>query len=312
MRKALLIMFLLCFSILGSWGAFMATASVAPKKIVVFLPSADNPFWIEVRRGIESLTTELGDSITLSILTSGDLDAASQIEQLTTVLSRKSADAIVIGIADNRAPAPVIARYNQAQIPVVMIDTKLDIEAANNSNATYDAFIGSDNRLGGVIAAKEMVKKLEGVSNKSILLIKGSYIHQSAIDRAEGFIAGLAGHWNILDRDGEWSRQRATEITIGVMKRQPVKGIFAGNDDMALGAVAALKSLNLPREKLPLIIGFDATPAGIAAVKEGYMYASVKQDPRGMGRTGVMLAVDLLNGKEIKKETLIPVVIAHE
>lgn len=283
-----------------------------PKEIVVFLPSADNPFWIEVRRGVEDAATELGKDYKVTILSSGDLDAAAQVEQLSSVLSRGKVDAIAIAIANNRAPAPMIAKYNKAGIPVVMMDTKLEEDAAVTAGASYDVFIGSDNRLGGQKAADEMTNQLKklGYGNK-VLLIKGDYIHQSAIDRAEGFIEKGKSQLQIIEREGEWSRQRATEITIAVLARETVDGIFTGNDDMALGVIAALKSSGLPKEKLPVVIGFDATSAGMEAIKEGYMYASMKQDPVRMGKAGVVFAKELIIGTpSVEKENMIPVSVA--
>lgn len=312
MQKNLFIATILAIGTLAlTIGSFAWTGQASQiRQIVVFLPSASNPFWIEVRHGIEEKAKQLGSGYNISIMASGDLDATSQLEQLKSILDRKAVDAIVIGVANNRAPAPVIAEYNAAKIPVVMIDTKLDEKAAKESGATWNAFIGSDNRLGGYKAGETMAKALAEKENHRVLLIKGSYIHQSAIDRAEGFIDGAGKKLEILEREGEWSRQRATEITTGVMTRDPVGGIFASNDDMALGAVAALKNIGLSDKEMPVIIGFDATPAGIEAIERGEMYASVKQDAAGMGAAGVSLAVDILNGHDFKKETLIPVQVA--
>jgi ribose transport system substrate-binding protein len=191
---------------------------------------------------------------------------------------------------------------------VVLIDTKLDNGAAAEAGAKWDEFIGSDNRLGGKIAAQAMVEALRGKGHR-VLLLKGSYVHHSAIDRAEGFIEGAAGKLNIVERDGEWSRQRATELTLGVMTREPVDGIFASNDDMALGSVAALKSLGVSGADAPIIIGFDATSSGVEAINRDEMYASVKQDTHGMGVAGVSLAQALSYGRDVPKDTLIPVVL---
>lgn len=305
--------FLLFLNICFLFLIFSSCAQKTPKEIIVFLPSADNPFWIEVRRGVENTASDLGKDYKITILSSGDLDAASQVEQLSSILSRGKVDAIVIGIADNKAPAPILSKYNKAKIPVVMIDTKLDEETSRTSGTTYNSFIGSNNRYGGHLAAQEMEKAIfaKNRGNK-VLLIKGNYIHQSAIDRAEGFIEKGSDKLKIIERQGEWSRQRAMEITTAVMMREPVDGIFASNDDMALGVIAAFKNLGIAKNKMPIIIGFDATPNGIKAIKEGYMHASMKQDPIEMGRAGVMSAKNLLEGKPVEYEKLIPIKVAKK
>jgi ABC-type sugar transport system substrate-binding protein len=298
---------MMCVSVALFIGATLNTSYANDRKeIVVFLPSASNPFWIEVRAGAEEAASEHSDKYSVLTMASGDLDASSQVEQLENVLRRHIANAIVIGVANNRAPAALLAEYNNAHIPVILIDTKLDEEAAKQTGAITNAFVGSDNRTGGDKAAKAMVGALKE-KGKRVLLIKGKFVHQSAIDRAEGFEQGAKGRLEIVERDGEWSRQRANEITSGVMSRDPVDGIFASNDEMALGAIAALKNLHLSSDKMPIVIGFDATPAGMDAINNGDMYASVKQNARGMGVDGVNLAIDLLEGKSsVPKETLIP------
>lgn len=287
---------------------------IEKKQIYVFLPSAQNPFWIDVRSGVDAQAQEHRDHLDIVVITSGDLDAASQVEQLKSILARGSADAVVIGLANNQAPAPVIAEYNNAGIPVVMIDTKLDKKAATQSGATWNAFIGSDNLYGGKLAAEVMIDGLRkrGSKEKKVLLIKGSYVHQSAIDRAEGFIEGATGELTVIEREGEWSNTRANELTTGVMLRSPVDGIFASNDDMAMGAIASIINLDLTAEQTPLVIGFDATPVGKEAVNSGSMYASIGQDANGMGAAGVSAALALARGEEVSTERYIPVKVYPE
>src|SRR3954467_9750980 len=94
------------------------------KRIVVLLPSRDNPFWVEVRNGIEEEKAALGSNYDVQIVTS-ELDAGDQVNQLRDALLR-NVDGVVVGIADSRAPAPVIAQFNKKNIPIVLIDTPLD------------------------------------------------------------------------------------------------------------------------------------------------------------------------------------------
>jgi ribose transport system substrate-binding protein len=297
---------IVAFGILFILGYSLLSSRNPSREIVVFLPSAENPFWMEVRRGVQDKANSLGSSYGVTILASGDLDAASQVSQLKSVLDRGRVDAIVIGVANNKAPAPTIASYNKAGIPVVMIDTTLDDKAAAEAGASWNAFIGSDNRLGGEKAAMTMAEALSK-RGKRVLLIKGSFVHQSAVDRAEGFISAAHGRLEVVEREGEWSQQRANELTTGVMIREPVDGIFASNDDMALGAIAALKNLPAKTGRAPIVVGFDATIDGLRAIKSGDMYASVRQDAYGMGEAGVSLAVKLLRGESVSRKTLIPV-----
>ncbi len=79
-----------------------------------------------------------------------------------------------------------------------------------------------------------------------------------------------------------------------------VKALFACNDEMALGAIQAIKTANKTRQTI--VVGFDATKDGLSAVADGTMEATVAQLPSEMGKIGVSKAIDLINGKLVEKE----------
>lgn len=272
----------------------LSQRGASEKDIYVFIPTVENPFWLEVRGGVEAAAAEHSGEYRVTILEAGTTDAATQVEQMRNALERGSVRAIVLGPTNDSAPAPIVARYNRAGIPVVLIDTELERGAANRAGARADTFIGSDNRLGGRIAGQAMVAALDGDSARPrVLLLKGSFVHQSGVDRAEGFIEAAGQQLDIIERDGEWSRQRATELTASVFARGEVDGIFASNDEMGLGAIAALQRLGVPESEWPIIIGFDATSEAQQAIRVGTMYGSVRQQAREMGRRGLLEAIRL-------------------
>lgn len=298
---AIAVVSLIGFRVWSSWN------QPERKTIVVLLPSRDNPFWAEIRKGVEAEKQQLGERYEVQIMASGEMDAADQVTQLRDALIR-NVDGVVIGIADSRAPAPAIAQFNVKNIPVVLIDTKLDSDAAAAAGAKTNAFIGSDNRQGGELAADAISQALAGKPGvKRVLLIKGSYVHQSAIDRAEGFMKGARGRFEVIERDGEWSKQKAVELTSAAVAREPLAAIFASNDDMALGAVSALDNARLPAARRPLVVGFDATGEGRKAIAEGKMYASVGQQTDRIGREGVSRLVKLLEKRPVDVDELVPV-----
>ncbi len=310
MIKRFVPFFVLLVAIIALGVYFYKRPGVEKSEVYAFIPAVDNPFWLDVRNGLEEEAAK-NPEFDVRILTANTTDAANQVEQLRGVLDRGRVDAIVFGPTNNRAPAPIIASYNRAGIPVVMIDTELDEGAAKSAGARWDVFIGSDNRLGGKLAAEAMAEAIETPSDgkPTVLLLKGSYVHQSAIDRAEGFIAGSEDRFELLERDGEWSRQRAIELTSSVISRQKLDGIFASNDEMALGAVAALQELAVDKSEWPIIIGFDATGPAQQAISNDLMFASVRQLPKDMGAAGLSSAIDLVkNGlPDNPEKTLVPV-----
>src|SRR6266851_3044528 len=98
MRRVSIVLGLLAFAILGLGGVDWAQTEGTTKEIVVFLPSAENPFWIEVRSGVGAEAAKLGGRYRVTTIATGDLDAASQIEQLNVVFDRRTANAVVIGL----------------------------------------------------------------------------------------------------------------------------------------------------------------------------------------------------------------------
>lgn len=265
------------------------------KQIYVFLPSVENPFWLDVRQGVEREAEKLGVSFEVRIVTTATTDGSDQIDQMSTAIARGRVDAVVLAPTNDRAPAPIVAQLNKKGVKVVLIDTELNPEAAKQVGASWDGFIGSDNRLGGKMAAEAIAVALKNVSGpKTVLLLKGSYVHQSAVDRAEGFVAAAkAADLRVIERSAEWSKQTANEMTQSQFSREPVSAIFASNDEMALGAVAALEQLKTSTEKWPVIVGFDATQDARAAIRTGKMHGSIRQQSAEMGASGIRRAAEL-------------------
>ncbi|MEQ1550285.1 sugar ABC transporter substrate-binding protein [Sphingorhabdus sp.] len=290
---------------------FISRSTTDKKQIYVFLPSVENPFWLDVREGVEREAKTLGPEYDVRIVTTASTDGSDQIDQMSTAIARGQVDGVVLAPTNDRAPAPLVAQLNRNETPVVLIDTDLNAEAKKQVNAQWDAFIGSDNRLGGQMAAKTIIDSLAAASGpKSVLLLKGSYVHQSAIDRAEGFIGAAKPVLRIVERSGEWSKQTANEITASQFSREPLSAIFASNDEMALGAVAALRKLNVPQGRWPIIIGFDATADAQTAIRDGYMFASIRQQAEEMGANGLRKLIALIEGRassDPKTKTLVKV-----
>lgn len=284
--------------------------------IAVVLPSATNQFWIDVQRGAQKaeIATEGYD---VEIRSSLDQDASSQVSILNNFLSRQNLVALVLGPASDTEVVPTIAKYNKKNIPVVVVDTKLDAAQIATHNAHWDAFIGSNNRDGGEKAAVQMVELFEdavGVEDHepmTILLLEGNRVHSSAVDRADSFmeVATKLGA-KVTKLNAAWKRSLAQELVASAFARGHYDGIFASNDDMAMGAIAALKSANIGAGDWPIIIGFDATRDAFAAIERGEMCHSIKQDSIGMGQQGVEAAIALLdNDPGVVKDRLLSVYV---
>jgi ribose transport system substrate-binding protein len=273
----------------------------AAPKIAVVLPSSDNPFWIEVRRGAEDAQKELAEKYSVLIAAAPGMNAQTQVDFIRNFYDRDKVAALVLGPASGSAPIGALVPYSTSKIPIIVVDSELNADEVARHNIQIAAFIGSNNVQGGVKAAEAMAKALAGPSKRA-LLIKGSQVHQSALDRAAGFEEGArkAG-LEVTPVDGEWLFERAQQVTTARFSREHYDGIFASNDVMALGAVAGLKIANVRTDAWPIIIGYDATADALQAIQRGEMYKSIQQNARLMGKEGVLSAV-----KAIEKDPTLP------
>jgi ribose transport system substrate-binding protein len=264
--------------------------------IYVLLPSTSNPFWQEVRRGAEEAGTE---SVPVIIRAGAfDTDASQQVQVMRQILDSERVAALVVGPASATEIVPTVARFNRAGIPVIVIDSRLAEAELRQSGAHMDAFVGSPNEMGAGLAA-EYIRARVGDSGR-VLLLAGSPVHETAHLRSRGFKDAASPGWQIDERTANWSRTEANRMARALAGDAVPDGVFASNDEMALGFAEGLRGVGLALERWPVIVGFDATPDGRAAVVDGTICATIAQNPRELGRQGVVLARQLLSDNSVR------------
>lgn len=145
--------------------------------------------------------------------------------------------------------------------------------------------------------------------NAKIVYLQGDGTQDSAVGRWEGFKAACLDKRPDIQLlsfvDAGWSKAEALKTMMLWMNMFPeINGVVAGNDEMALGAVAALKGAG--RLEGCLISGVDATPAGLAAVEAGEMAQTIKQDAKAQGESALTLAEGFLKGNPPSGDLAIP------
>jgi ribose transport system substrate-binding protein len=270
--------------------AAMTAASYAADTYVVGMkgPGAGNPFWAAVEAGAKAKGQELGVDVVV-VAPPAESDVQAQITQIEDVIAQGVAG-IALAPTDPNALAPVVDAAKAAGIPVVFIDTQ-----GINEGVT---FIGTNNAVGAALAADYMCKNLPQGSNVAIL--QGLISQSTGQARAEGSKKGLTdcGLNVVAEQTAEWDRAKGMSVTENIITGNPdIKGIFASNDNMALGAVEALKAA--AKLKDVMVVGFDANPDAAKSILAGEMTASVAQAPANIGGFGVQALVDLKAGKTI-------------
>lgn len=232
-------------------------------------------------------------------------DVERQLKIIDDLIARR-VSVLCIVPADSKAIAGAILRANQAGIPVLVLDNRADPATLAASKATITSFIGSDNVLGGRLAGDFVAQALNGKGKVAIL--EGVSGVDAAIQRKTGFLESLKGHPGVTvaaSQTANWSRELGMNTAQTILLANPdLNAIFAANDEMALGALQAVRG----RAGQPvLVVGFDAIDEALAAVEAGTLAGTVAQLPAQVGRLGVQTAMQLLGGETVSSEVSVPV-----
>jgi ABC-type sugar transport system substrate-binding protein len=252
-------------------------------------PGAGNPFWAAVEAGAKAKGEELGVEV-IVVAPPAESDVQAQITQIEDLIAQ-GVEGIALAPTDPNALAPVVDAAKAAGIPVVFVDTR-----GSNEGVT---FIGTNNEVGAALAADFMCKNLPAGSEVAIL--QGLISQSTGQARADGSKKGLeaCGLKVVAEQTAEWDRAKGLSVTENILAGNPnIKGIFGSNDNMALGAVEALKAANKLADVM--VVGFDANPDAAASILAGEMTASVAQAPANMGGFGIQALVDLKAGKTLE------------
>ena len=260
---------------------------------LAFVPKALNsPFWAEMERGADAEAATLGVQL-VSLAAERETDVERQYQIIENLIQQR-VDAILMSPAGSKELVPAIRKANDANIPVLILDTRIDSAAAESMGVHTVTYIGSDNFEGGRVAGRYLARELGGRGD--VAVIEGISGHETADQRRLGFLAGLEaspGVRVVASQTANWERARAYTVAENLLQAHPqLVGIFAANDEMALGALEAVAAAG--RLDSIRIIGFDAVPDAITNIRSGRLLGSVAQFPGEMGRLGVRYAVALL------------------
>jgi len=271
-----------------------ATLNATRYKILVDMkgPGAGNPFWAAVEKGAVE-TAKKWRVVDLAVLAPpAETDIPAQIAQVEDQITKK-VNAIVIAPTDASGLNPTFDKAKAAGIPVLIID----------SDTTWPdklTFIGTDNRAGGKLAGEYICKRL-GNQGK-VAIITGVMTQQSHIDRVGGARDAMkaCGLEIVAEQPANSLRDLGQTVMENILTANPdIKGVFASNDLMALGAIEAIRAAGKLGQIV--VVGFDANPDAAASILAGEMAASIAQSPYNMGAFGVANAIKALLGGTVDK-----------
>jgi len=241
-------------------------AELRKKLIVIIVPSQDNPYFKAEADAAAARAVAIGYRVRVD---DHEDDAYNQ-DNLVDAAIASNAAALILDNAGADASIAAVRRATKAGIAVFLIDREID------ATGIAKAQIISDNDQGARLVAAEFARDMGGKGDYAELLGKES--DTNAQIRTRGFHAVLdkdPGLTLVAAQSANWSQEEAFQKTETMLEAHPeIKAIIAGNDTMALGAAAAVKSAGLTHI---LITGFDGSPDAIEAIKTGELRATALQ-----------------------------------
>lgn len=274
--------------------SFSATA-MAQDTIAMVVSTLNNPFFVSMKEGAEKKADELGYKL---IVLDSQNDPSKELSNVEDLMIR-GVKAILINPTDSDAVSNAIRVANQAKIPVLTLDR-------GASRGDVVSHIASDNVAGGEMAGKFISEQIG--KDARVIQLEGIAGTSAARERGQGFMNAVKSeNMDLLaSQPADFDRTKGLNVMENMIASKPnTQAVFAQNDEMALGAIRAVQASG----KDILIVGFDGTDDGIAAVKRGLLGATIAQQPGLIGEIGVESAVKVLKGESVDKNIPVPLMM---
>ena len=246
----------------AAMGVMLSTSAFAAADYAVVLKTLSNPFWVDMKKGIEDEAKTLGVSVDI-FASPSEGDFQSQL-QLFEDLSNKN-----------------------------NLDEKIDMDNLKKAGGNVEGFVTTDNVAVGAKGAEFIIDKL-GAEGGEVAIIEGKAGNASGEARRNGATEAFKKASQIklvASQPADWDRIKALDVATNVLQRNPnVKAIYCANDTMAMGVAQAVA--NAGKTGKVLVVGTDGIPEARKMVEAGQMTATVAQNPADIGATGLKLMVD--------------------
>ncbi len=274
-------------------------------QVALIMKSLANEFFVSMAEGAEAHHEQHAAQYDLIVNGIKDESDISQQVALVEQMIAIGVDAIVIAPADSRSLAPVLKRARDAGIVVINIDNKLD-EATLAQTGIDIPFVGPDNREGARLVGEALSKHLK--AGDEVAILEGIPTAFNAQQRRLGFEDAMqSAQMRVVDvQSGQWEQARANTVASAMINTHPnLKAILASNDNMALGAAAAVRQAGKVGEIA--IVGFDNIQAIQEMVRDGRVLATADQHGDQLAVYGIEYALQILNGDATPEDKQTPV-----
>jgi ribose transport system substrate-binding protein len=272
-----------------------ATPSSSKPKIALVMKSLANEFFSTMADGAKK--HQAANAASYDLIVNGiknETDLAQQVNLVEQMIAQR-VNAIVIAPADSKAMVTVLKRAKEANILVVNIDNKLDAEVLKQAGLAVP-FVGPDNRAGARKVGEALAAKLK--AGDKVAIIEGIPTAFNGQQRRLGFEDAMKGAgMNIVSvQSGNWEMEKANGVATAMLSEHgDLKAILCANDNMALGAVAAIQAAG--KRGSVLVVGFDNIGAIKEMVADGRVVATADQHGDQLAVFGIEAALKILKGE---------------
>jgi ABC-type sugar transport system substrate-binding protein len=281
-------------------GGCSAGAGASGPTVGVSLNSLEFPFIVTMNNSMKSEAKSAGVNL---VTVDSRNNVSTELSQIEDVIQRNP-KAIVMDAVDAKSSQAAARKVNAAKIPLIAVDNTF----AEGSGIKLASYVGVDAQKSGELQADYLNKALP--DGGDIIYLVGIYGAPWTDQRKAGFEKVVDKNVHVATEiEAHGSRADGKTVMEDLLRRYStpgqIKAIVAQNDEMALGAISAIKEAGRMKE-FGLIISVDGEDAGLKAIKDGTLTASVKQDPATIGKTAIDVAKKVAAGTSVKSQYLIP------
>ncbi|NVK06117.1 MAG: sugar ABC transporter substrate-binding protein [Marivivens sp.] len=287
--------------------ALMSTTAMA-ENIGVSMALFDDNFLTVLRNGMIEMADGMED-VDLQVEDAQN-DVAKQLDQVNNFIA-SGVDAIIVNPVDTSATQALTDAAASAGVPLVFVNRQpINVDTLPDNQA----FVASNEVDSGTLETIEVCRLFAeaGKTEASVYVMMGELSNQAAVQRTadihDVIAAGkCAVTLNILDEQtANWSRDQAqTLMTNWLSTGAAFDGVIANNDEMAIGAIQALKAAGVSMDDV-VVAGIDATQDALLAMAAGDLDATVFQDAAGQGAGSLGAALKLARGESVEQKVYIP------
>lgn len=238
---------------------------------------SNNPWRIAQTNSMKSEAEKLGHQL---VYTDAAGSAAKQVADVNSMIAQ-GVDLIFLAPREEKPLIPAVMAAKKAGIPVILLDRSVDPSLAK-AGEDYVTFIGSDFISEGKRIAEWLIKNANGKSK--IIELEGTTGSSPANDRKKGFdeaIKAAGGFEIVASQSGDFARDKGRQVAEALLQAHPDTDIvYAHNDEMAIGAIAAIESAGKVPGKDVLVLSIDGGKEAVQAVIDGKIAAVVECNPR--------------------------------